>query len=100
VTRTNKVNSVKKKRIALTNTQRSQRRRAFLKKAGVTDIKIETTFAQKEVFKRVSVVEGFSSVSQYVVLTTMKRASRLGIHCSEMNKESELGQQINGELIK
>jgi hypothetical protein len=100
VIRTNKTSAVKKKRMALTNTQRSQRRRAFLKKSGVTDIKIEMTFAQKEVFKRVSLVEGFSSVSKYVVLTTMKRADHLGIYCSEMNKESELDQQKNGELTK
>jgi hypothetical protein len=76
---------------ALSNTQRSRRRREFLKRSGVTDIRIETSFVEKELFKRVAKATGFNSVSEYVVLKAIEHGNEHGITPEGIFAESKLG---------
>lgn len=83
-----RINKLKtQKRKALTSTQRSQRRRYYLKQRGITEIRVETSFTEKELFKRIAKATGHNSISEYIVLSALEHGERLGIRCADINAE-------------
>lgn len=83
--------TVKNKRAALTNTQRSQRRRHFMKNNAITEVRAETSVVEKELIKRVVKAGGYGGVSEFIITKAIEEGAKNGITPELINSESKLG---------
>ena len=78
----------RKKPLPLSATQRSRKRRERLKKRGITELRVEVGFVERELFKRTATAAGFDTVSEYLVSITIEHAETFGIRCKDINAET------------
>lgn len=85
---TNRRRLSNKKRVALTNAQRSSRRRSRLRQQKITEVGIETSFVEKELLKRLVVAAGYNGLSEYVIMRAIEHAAEFGITPEQIYKET------------
>lgn len=87
---TNRRRVVKKKKIAMTSTQRSQRRRFLMKQNCKSETRIETGFVEKELLKRTADASGYNSVAEYVISKAIEHGAEYGITPASIQAETKL----------
>jgi len=78
----------KNKKVALTNAQRSSRRRARLRQQKITTIGIETSFVEKELLKQLVSAAGYNGLSEYVIMRAIEHAAEFGITPEKIYEET------------
>lgn len=71
------------------STLRGRKRREKLRRLGLTEVRVDATFTEKEMFKRTAKAMGYSDTAEMLMMETKSNAERHGITLESIHSEGK-----------